>query len=218
MPAPKEEVDLGQLFMQLKTEFIRKKIDPKTVRAHLLAHVKKQGQPDTAPDTANYGFRFKQLAVFGLLPIVVAIAVGFAIVTFQTELGELVSESPCLIDNNLIVSELTRPVFNCELCRDLTQIEHVTNISREEFLRKYAYTTVPVVITGATADWKALDTFSFQYFKKLYSSKEVGVKEIDESCQFFNWGYPFDSLSDVFNMTDAQANLEPGEDSWYIGW
>ena len=214
MPASKEEVDLEQLFMQLKAEFIRKKIDPRTVRAHLLAHVNKQGQPDTA----DHGFRFKQLALFGLLPIVIAIAVGFAIVTFQTELGEFITEPQCLIDNNLIVSELTRPVFNCELCRDLTQIEHVTNISREEFLRKYAYTTVPVVITGATADWKALDTFSFQYFKKLYSSEEIGVKDVDESCQFFNWGYPFDSLSEVFNMSDAQADLEPGEDSWYIGW
>ncbi|KAI0235659.1 hypothetical protein LSAT2_013819 [Lamellibrachia satsuma] len=211
--AVKEDAALEELFQQLKREFVsKKKVDPKTVRAHLLAGVK-QGQ-----GVKTNGLSYKQMVLFLVLPVSIAIAIALGVAAYQTDFIDAVKTSPCLVENNLIVSELTRPVFNCELCRNVSRIERIANISRQDFLEKYAYTTIPVVITGTTADWKALDTFSYRYFKELYTSSEGGVEEVDESCQFFNWGYPFETLSEVFNMTDAQADLKPGTDSWYVGW
>ncbi|KAK2192273.1 hypothetical protein NP493_35g03036 [Ridgeia piscesae] len=208
----KEDAALEELFMQLKKEFVsKKKVDPKTVRARFLAHVK-QGQKSK--------FTYKRVGVFVLVPVLSILVVAAAVVAaaYKNELIEFVQGQKCVVENNLIVSELTRPVFNCELCRNMDRIERIANISRQEFLEKYAYTTVPVVITGATDSWKALDTFNYKYFKKLYTSMTGGMKEMSEACQFFNWGYPFETLEEVFNMTDARAKLEPGEDSWYIGW
>ena len=208
----KEDAALEELFMQLKKEFVsKKKVNPKTVRAHFLAHVK-QGEKSKVDK-----FTYKRVGVFVLVPVLSLLVVAAAVVAavYKNELIELVQGEKCMVDNNLIISELTRPVFNCEVCRHMDRIERVANISRQEFLEKYAYTTIPVVITGATDGWKALDTFSYKYFKTLYNST---MKEVTEACQFFNWGYPFDTFEDVFSMTDAQARLEPGEASWYIGW
>jgi len=43
---------------------------------------------------------------------------------------------------------LLKPIDDCQMCIDLTEIKRVENISKEEFAEKYAYTGVPVIVTG----------------------------------------------------------------------
>ena len=210
--AMKEGVALEEMFLQLKNEFVmKKKLDPKTVRAHFLARVK-EGPPRKIDMLERY-----KLSLFFLLPVALAILLG-AILLGDTLLEISEGRHYCALETNQFLMEMVRPIFNCELCRNMTRIERIPKISRQEFLEKYAYTTIPVVITGATDGWKALDTFSYRYFKKLYTHHRGGMESVDKDCQFFNWGYPFESMQHVFNMTDAQADLEPGEESWYVGW
>lgn len=56
--------------------------------------------------------------------------------------------SPCLLNHNEITEEFTRPLYNCELCKGLKNVTRVANISAQEFLVKYAYSSVPLVVTG----------------------------------------------------------------------
>jgi histone arginine demethylase JMJD6 len=67
-------------------------------------------------------------------------------------------------------NSVTRPIDNCDsMCPpNLRKIERISNISKEDFLAKYAYTGVPVIITDAIAEWSALKTFNFKFLKDLY--------------------------------------------------
>ena len=211
-------VVIRELFMQLKEEFVgKKKVDAKIFRAHFLASIK-QSQESKVDDLAN-----KRVGAFVLVVILVGVlaaAIGVRAGVYKKDLIAVAHSTRCLVSNNEVVKEFVRPVFNCELCRNTSRIERIANISRQEFIEKYAYGTVPVVITGAANGWKALDSFSYLYFKNLYTKDVVVMDDIVQGCQFINWGYHFDSIEEVFNMTDAKTKLEPGpgDDSWYVGW
>lgn len=77
--------------------------------------------------------------------------------------------------------------------------------------RSYAYTARPVVVTDATTNWTAMDTFSYAYLKELYRGQEA-------DCQFFPYKTEFRSLQDVFNMSASRALLKAGTKPWYVGW
>lgn len=125
---------------------------------------------------------------------------------------------PCIINSNLYAIEMSRPVANCKFCRTLDSIPVEYSISTEDFSMKYAYTSVPVLIRDATNTWNAMSNFSFRFFKDLYTSSEDILTTTETECQFFQWNTDIDTLRDVFNMSDARANLAEGEKSWYIGW
>ena len=55
----------------------------------------------------------------------------------------------------------------------------VSNISQTEFIDKYAYSAQPVIITDATANWTAMNSFSFDFLKGIYRNDSV-VFEIGE--------------------------------------
>merc|ERR1712079_422385 len=113
-----------------------------------------------------------------------------------------------------------RPPVNCSICRDVHNVEKVSNLSQEEFTKKYAYTARPVVITDGTKGWTAQKVFSFNYFKGVYGPNSPALVSDSASreanCQFFPYQTKFDSLKEVFNMSkeDAEMNGKP----WYIGW
>lgn len=124
----------------------------------------------------------------------------------------------CIVDNNALVSELTRPLVSCDFCSFLDSVPTEFLVSAEDFRGKYAYTSVPVLIKNATGNWTAMSNFSFQFFKILYTETEGALASVDEECQFFRYNTDFDNLTQVFNMSDARANLTEGEKTWYIGW
>ena len=54
-------------------------------------------------------------------------------------------------------------------------VEKVANLSYKEFVSRYLNPLQPVVITDAIQDWKALSTWTPEFFKKTCGSKEVNV-------------------------------------------
>ena len=127
-------------------------------------------------------------------------------------------ESPCAISNNGFVMEIARPLMDCKLCRDLRQVPVEKNISKELFMEKYAYTGVPVLVKNATNTWTAMSNFSFHFFKDLYTNTKGALQSVEEECQFFPYKTEFETLADLFNISDARANFSEGEKPWYIGW
>ncbi|XP_060572189.1 uncharacterized protein LOC132730319 [Ruditapes philippinarum] len=124
----------------------------------------------------------------------------------------------CMVENNAVVSEMTRPLVPCTFCSTLNSISVEYAISLNDFRTKYAYSSVPVLIKNATHNWSAMDIFSYQYLKDLYTDTEGALKSVDEECQFFHYNTDFENLTEVFNMSDARANFAEGEKPWYIGW
>lgn len=126
--------------------------------------------------------------------------------------------SRCAIESNQFSIEVARPLVDCGTCLNLKSVPVEHNISAVDFLRNYAYTSVPVLIKDATFNWTAMNKFSYQFFKDLYLKTEGSLETQDNECQFFPYNTEFDTLGDVFNMTDSRANFTEGEKPWYIGW
>lgn len=122
----------------------------------------------------------------------------------------------CLIPYPEIILDMFRPPVNCTMCQDVHNVDRVSNLSKEEFVRKYAYTSRPVVITDGTKDWTASQHFSFNYFKSIYEPESPVLLSADQKCQFFPYQTNFKSLQEVFNMSEEDANMEGKP--WYIGW
>lgn len=120
-------------------------------------------------------------------------------------------DSPLLLD-------LVRPPVDCSICRNLTTVDRVSEISPELFELKYAYSGVPVVITDATKNWTALAAFSFEFFRDIYADDSPVLTMSESNCQFFPYKTSFHNLSEVFHMSDARAQMTGGSEPWYIGW
>lgn len=136
------------------------------------------------------------------------------------------SKEECALIMPDLLNSVLRPVDNCGMCHRLTEIKRVSNISKEEFLRNYAYTGVPVIITDAIKNWSALKVFNFQFLKDLYlnvkdkklfdDNRGYGREDSSSrlSCQFFPYRTKFKSLVEVLEMNAAQIENTP----WYVGW
>lgn len=123
----------------------------------------------------------------------------------------------CLVPNNYIIWEGTRPLSDCQFCINTTSPIILHNLTQDEFA-KYAYTSKPIVIKKAFLHWPAINYFDFNFFKNLYDSIENSYQSVDEECQFLHFKSNFISIKDVFEMSTARVNNEPDEKSWYVGW
>lgn len=123
----------------------------------------------------------------------------------------------CIIPNNYFVWEATRPISDCQFCLNVTEPIILPNITQDEF-SEYMYSSKPIVIKKAVLHWPALSVFSFKFFQNLYNSIKDAYTSVDEECQFLHFRSNFISLRDVFAMTEARINNEPGQISWYVGW
>lgn len=117
-------------------------------------------------------------------------------------------ESP--LDN----TKIFREPEHCKICVDVKVVDKVKNISKNEFELKYSSKLRPVVVIDGTRDWSPTSTFSFDFFKNLYQNNYSDSYE----CQFFPYKTEFKSLKEALNMSVARSRLEPGTESWYIGW
>lgn len=89
-------------------------------------------------------------------------------------------------------------------------------MSPEIFEKNYAYSAVPLIITDATQNWTAHETFSFNFFKDTYSNSKRKNKALD--CQFFPYKSGFRDLFEGLSIPESRAELKRGEQSWYFGW
>ncbi|CAH0729132.1 unnamed protein product, partial [Brenthis ino] len=120
----------------------------------------------------------------------------------------------CLLSLPLDTKSLFRSPEDCSMCIGVNDVTRLANTSSEEFEDLYAYTTRPIIVTDATNDWKAMETFNFNFFANFYQNNKMGRKIND--CFYFAYKSGLNSLSQVFNMDEKRANLS-GE-PWYVGW
>ncbi|KAK3090225.1 hypothetical protein FSP39_010199 [Pinctada imbricata] len=162
-----------------------------------------------------------QLVALSLAVAVAVMAVAGGVIKYfelDEELTHLIRESRCIVDNSGFMIEIARPKTNCNMCKNLKSVPIETNITRDIFAEKYAYTAVPVLIKHATLDWTAMGNFSFHFFQDLYKNTKGALDKVEDECQFFPYKTEFDSLGEVFNMSDDRATFKEGEKPWYIGW
>lgn len=129
-----------------------------------------------------------------------------------------IDREPCIIEWNDKVIDFVRPPVDCSICKGISRVEKVANISPEEFEEKWAYSGTPVVITDAMTNWTATETFSFEFFKSIYGEDSPAIRNQDQKCQFFPYKSDFGNLAEVFNMSVERAQLKDGAKPWYIGW
>ncbi|XP_076395832.1 uncharacterized protein LOC100878361 isoform X1 [Megachile rotundata] len=122
----------------------------------------------------------------------------------------------CLIPNNYFIWEFTRPISNCDYCRDITSALILPNLTREEF-KQYTYSSRPMVVKNAASHWPASKVFSWKFFKDLYENIDDAYDSVDE-CQFLHFKSNLTNLHDVFAMTEERALQFNGKNPWYVGW
>lgn len=122
----------------------------------------------------------------------------------------------CLIPSFEFYLDLFRPPVDCSVCENVETVDSVTGLSKEEFLKKYAYTSRPVIIRNGCKNWTASSHFNFEFFKSIYPSNSPALQSVDRDCQFFPYRTKFESLGEVFNMSESMSKMKG--DPWYIGW
>ena len=155
--------------------------------------------------------------------LVAAVAVGIKAATntdarwFALRMG-YGQEDQCLVENYEPIADAMRPVVDCGICRDVSSVDRVTNLTHEVFMQKYAFTGRPVVVTDGMNGWTAPEKFSFTFFKTLYKPDSPNVVgEGGDECQFFPYRTSFETLGEVFKMPKEMRDGVTGK-PWYIGW
>ncbi|EFN82398.1 uncharacterized protein LOC105185154 [Harpegnathos saltator] len=141
----------------------------------------------------------------------------FANVTTLTSPLRSLQETRCLLPNNYLVWEFTRPVSNCDYCRDVDAPLILRNLTREEF-RAYSYSSRPMIIKNVSYNWPARERFNLRFFRDLYERTEGAYESVEEECQFLRFKSNFANLREVFAMSERRASLRDGENAWYVGW
>ena len=61
----------------------------------------------------------------------------------------------------------------------ISSIDKRANLSKKEFINEYVKPGIPVVVTDAAKDWKAMGKFTPDFFKSNYGQLIKKVKEVD---------------------------------------
>lgn len=89
---------------------------------------------------------------------------------FKFNKFDVITKEECALPIPELLNSILRPISDCKMCDDLLEIPIVETISKKEFLDKYAYTGVPLLVKNGASNWTAINTFSFEFFKELYSN------------------------------------------------
>ena len=194
---------LSEKFRELKTKALQKGVTEEEIVHHYLNEV-------SLPSKPKRSGKWKIIFFVLFLPLLLA-AFGYYF------LDNLFDESyPCTVDHSLFVMEAARPVANCGMCKGLSEVPKLSGLTAETFASDYAYNAKPLVVKDATENWTAIQVFTFEFFRKLYSESETAFNVTDEQCQFFPYQTEFHTLREVFNMSKERAEFKA--EPWYIGW
>lgn len=78
---------------------------------------------------------------------------------------------------------------------------------------RYAYNGRPVIIKDALSNWTAMEIFSYEWFRDLYTQDFSSIRR-SRRCQFFPYKTEFRSLNEALSMNDERRSSRP----WYFGW
>ena len=152
--------------------------------------------------------------IFILLPIVMAIGLMAGVV--QLSLRSAMDGDTCLT-SWLSLDQVSLPAHTCDFCVNITGALRLSNLSKTEFVTKYAYSGIPIVVTDATDRWKARKVFSYEFFKDLYLKNPRALDNDHNDGQFFAYRSDVNDLYDLFSLPEDRSTLEGGK-KWYIGW
>lgn len=161
----------------------------------------------------SFATRSKKLLMMLLMPLLYGIFNRY----FYTNIIKSFQGTRCLLPNNYLIWEFTRPITNCDYCRDVEAPLILPNLTKEEF-RFYSYSSRPMIIKAAVYDWPARKEFTLEFFRNLYERTEGAYESIEEECQFLHFKSNLANLRQVFAMSESRALHREGEDSWYVGW
>lgn len=203
---------LTKKFKELKESAVNKGCKEEDVVRFLLKEAGKFEESQKASSRTPKS-RFKLIFFMLLLPTFLAT------VSYYYLSDSFDETSPCTIDNNVFVMEASRAIVDCKaMCKDLTGVPKVSGLTANEFVERYAYSSRPLVVTDATKSWSAVKTFSYEFFRRLYTNTPNALNTTDEECQFFPYKTEFHSLREVFKMSKARSQFKPKAKPWYIGW
>lgn len=151
-----------------------------------------------------------RLALKTSLPVIVACLAVWVYKGLQSE------DADCILEQNDFTMEVTRPLFKCKYCENLRVFPTATDLDPERFEQEFAYTGVPVVVRKGASNWTALDTFSVQFFREIYTSKEGYIDQVNDQCQFLAFLSKWETLGEALNMSRAEETFT--EEKWYFGW
>ncbi|KAJ6649684.1 Locomotion-related protein Hikaru genki, partial [Pseudolycoriella hygida] len=123
----------------------------------------------------------------------------------------------CALELPQELSKIFRSPENCDFCQNVSKVDRIAKITPDEFERRYAYTGRPVIITDATTNWTALETFDFWYFKDIYDQARMRTNK-PMNCQFFPYKTGFKTFYEAMSIPRERVNYESGTDPWYFGW
>lgn len=140
----------------------------------------------------------------------------FALALLAYPLFKLFTGAPCLISEISPFGEAVNPVVDCEICRGVTEAPRLRNLSKDDFIRNYAYTSKPILVEGAASNWSALDVVSYDFFKSLYMERPESLEEDNSGGQFFAYSSNIRDLKGLFSLPEDVATMKT--EKWYIGW
>lgn len=143
----------------------------------------------------------------------IAVCVLLSIVIVYSDVWRYAAGVRCLLPNNYLIWEATRPISDCAYCQQTegATATIVRNVSAGSFAA-YAYTSWPVVLKGAALAWPAITHFTLDYFRTLYAPYTNDNDGDDDVCQFLHFTSNFDTLTDVLALSSSAA------EEWYVGW
>lgn len=148
--------------------------------------------------------------VFKVYPVIFLLALS------AYPLFRMMAGYSCLVSEISPFGEAVNPMANCEMCEGVTGAPRLSNLSKDDFIRNYAYTSKPILVVGAVSNWTALDVFSYEYFKSLYVNSPESLEDDNSKGQFFSYSSNMGDLRDLFSLPSEVASMET--EKWYIGW
>lgn len=213
----------GEIFARVCDSFERakaSKLEKKDVLKCLKLLAEESGCQPTSESTGKpekrhayflIGYAFQTLLwiVYRLAPFTILITSLFY------PLYQLYHTDPCLYPQLLPVAEFAMPIISCDICQGFTRAPEISsnNITVEQFMEEYAYTSQPVLIKGAASSWPALTMFSYEYFRELYLKRPQAVEEDNLNGQFFAYSSGIHNLEEFLGLSNDSSSKK-----WYIGW
>ena len=94
----------------------------------------------------------------------------------------------------------------------LRPVDVVSNISGEEFKKKYFDPQVPVIIKDIAKDWSAYSKWNWDYFKEIVGDKKVGIYNNVKSDAYT----PVNKADDYTTFGEYIDMIRSGPAAWRI--
>ena len=180
-----------------------------------IRHLKASEINSSAP--TDNKLRFK---MFGILHFILYRMFPMACVVFYLyqRVSILYEGGTCLISQPAL-PEFAVAISDCDVCRNMNGSLEIKNISTLEFMRKHAFSSRPLLMKGAALDWPAVELFTFEYFRQLYTQNPESLEKDVNEGQFFAYSSGIKDIGELIEVLgENPATTHRAKRKWYIGW